>query len=166
VASRVHVTFVSIRICGVLDILRPPNFSAFSWRGANRAGPFRCCIGGQARGSGKVPDRRLNGTPTSSVYFSLSIGRDRPRRWMLSGLICVWVRVGSDRRSYGGSCFPTHGAMMLRHGWGTQFRAEIDESKSRSFDSPSLCEGLLRMTDSGRFSLSGSGRWGCGPRLV
>ncbi len=36
---------------------------------------------------------------------------------------------------------------------GTQFRAELDESESRSFDSPSLCEGLLRMTDSGRFQL-------------
>ena len=55
------MTFVSILICRELDMLPAPNFPAVYWREANRAGPFRCCIGGTARGSGKVPDRRLNG---------------------------------------------------------------------------------------------------------
>lgn len=42
-------------------------------REENRAEPGRCCISGPGRGSGGGPDHRLNVTPTSSVYFSLSI---------------------------------------------------------------------------------------------
>jgi hypothetical protein len=57
-------------------------------REANRAG----LTGVASAGMHEDPEDRITGlnvTPTSSVYFSLSFGRNQPRRRTLSGLMYV-----------------------------------------------------------------------------